>query len=242
MSEPRISCIVPAFNEAGRIGAVLAAVARHPLVGELIVVDDGSTDATADAVAAVPGVRLVRLGRNAGKTAALRAGLMLARAPTVFLLDADLAGLQAADVTALVRPVLDGDADVAISLRGNAPRLWRMIGVDYISGERVLPMAFIRPHLGVLVDLPPFAFEVWLNRLFIEHRARLAIVPWPGVRSPLKQAKLGLVSGVRADFRMMRDIFRTVPPLDAAAQIVALRGLRVQAGAAARQRARSDRP
>ena len=89
----------------------------------------------------------------------------------MLLLDADLVGLRPADVTALVRPVLDGSADVAISLRGNAPRLWRMIGLDYISGERVLPMDFLRPHLGALVDLPPFAFEVWLNRLFIERRA-----------------------------------------------------------------------
>jgi len=242
MMTPRLSCIVPAFNEAERIGRVLAAVARHPLVGEVIVVDDGSTDATADVVASVSGARLVRLGRNSGKTAALRAGLMLARAPTVLLLDADLVGLRPADVTALVRPVLDGDADVAISLRGNAPRLWRMIGLDYISGERVLPMAFLRPHLGSLVDLPPFAFEVWLNRLFIERRARLAVVPWPGVRSPLKSSKLGLLAGVRADARMMRDIFRTVPPLRAALQIRAMRALRVPPAAPAPAPARTERP
>jgi glycosyltransferase involved in cell wall biosynthesis len=242
MSALRLSCVVPAFNEADRIGRVLAAVARHPLVGELIVVDDGSTDATADVVAAIGGVRLVRLGRNSGKTAALRAGLMLARAPTVLLLDADLVGLRPADVAALARPVLDGSADAAISLRGNAPRLWRMIGLDYISGERVLPMDFLRPHLGSLVDLPPFAFEVWLNSLFIERRARLAVVPWPGVRSPLKSSKLGLLAGARADARMMRDIFRTVPPLRAAAQIHAMRGLRVPTGAPAPQPARTEQP
>jgi glycosyltransferase involved in cell wall biosynthesis len=242
MMTPRLSCIVPAFNEADRIGRVLAAVARHPLVGEVIVVDDGSTDATADVVASVSGARLVRLGRNSGKTAALRAGLMLARAPTVLLLDADLVGLRPADVTALVRPVLDGSADVAISLRGNAPRLWRMIGLDYISGERVLPMAFLRPHLGSLVDLPPFGFEVWLNRLFIERHARLAIVPWPGVRSPLKSSKLGLFAGVRADARMMGDIFRTVPPLRAAVQIRAWRGLRVRPDRAARAPVPTERP
>ena len=242
MSVTHLSCIIPAFNEAERIGRVLAAVARHPLIDEVIVVDDGSTDATPDVVAGVARVRLVRLGRNSGKTAALRAGLMLARAPTVLLLDADLVGLKPADVTALVRPVLDARADVAISLRGNAPRLWRMIGLDYISGERVLPMEFLRPHLGSLVNLPPFAFEVWLNRLFIERRARLAIVPWPGVRSPFKQTKLGLLAGMRADVGMMRDIFRTVPPLRAAAQIRAMRGLRVRPGAPVGQGARTDRP
>lgn len=230
---PRVSCVVPAFNEAARIGRVLAAVAGHPLVDEVIVVDDGSTDATADTVADaardLPGLRLVRLGRNGGKTGALRAGLLLARAPTVLLLDADLVGLRPVDVTALLRPVLDGTADVAISLRGNAPWPWRLIGLDYISGERVLPMDLLRPHLGALVDLRPFGFEVWLNRLCIERRARIAVVPWPAVRSPFKRSKAGLRAGLRSDVGMMRDIFRTVSPLGALGQIVAMRALRVRA-------------
>ena len=56
-------------------------------------VDDGSTDATVAAAGAVPGVRVVALGRNGGKTRALRAGLLQVAAPTVLLLDADLVGL-----------------------------------------------------------------------------------------------------------------------------------------------------
>ena len=98
---PGVSCVVPAFNEAARIGRVLVAVASHPLIGEVIVVDDGSTDATADAVAAaVPGVRILALGRNGGKTQALRHGLLAAAGSRVLLLDADLVGLEPEHVTA----------------------------------------------------------------------------------------------------------------------------------------------
>jgi cellulose synthase/poly-beta-1,6-N-acetylglucosamine synthase-like glycosyltransferase len=43
----RLSCIIPAYNEAARIGAVLDAVLGHPWIDEVIVVDDGSTDQTA---------------------------------------------------------------------------------------------------------------------------------------------------------------------------------------------------
>ena len=225
-----VACIVPAYNEAARIGRVLAAVAGHPLVGEVIVVDDGSTDATVAVAGAVAGVRVVALERNGGKTRALREGLLRVEAPTVLLLDADLVGLEAGDVTALLGPVLEGRADVAISLRANAPRAWRLIGLDYISGERVLPMALLRPHLNALGDLPKFGFEVWLNRLCIREGCRIAVVPWPGVASPWKSAKLGVLRGVRADAAMMRDIFGTVSPLEAARQIRAMRRLRIARG------------
>ncbi len=224
---PGVSCIVPAYNEAARIGRVLGAVAGHPLVGEVIVVDDASTDATGAVAGAVPGVHVVTLDRNGGKTRAVREGLLRVAAPHVLLLDADLVGLEPRHVTALLGPVLGGRADVSISLRENAPRTWRMIGLDYISGERVLPMDRLRPHLEELGDLPKFGFEVWLNRLCIRHRLSLAVVRWPGVASPSKGSKLGLLRGMRADAAMMRDIFRTVSPFEAAGQIAAMRRLRV---------------
>lgn len=224
---PGVSCVVPAFNEAARIGRVLVAVASHPLIGEVIVVDDGSTDATVAVAAAVPGVRILALGRNGGKTQALRHGLLAAAGSRVLLLDADLVGLEAEHVTALLLPVLEERADIAISLRENAPWPWRWLGLDYISGERVLPMALLRPHLNELGALPKFGFEVWLNRLCIGERCRLAIVRWPGVASPFKTAKLGLLQGLRADAAMMRDIFRTISPPAAVGQIVAMRRLRI---------------
>ena len=46
-----VSCVIPAYNEAARIAGVLEAVTRHPLINEVIVVDDGSTDETPNVVA-----------------------------------------------------------------------------------------------------------------------------------------------------------------------------------------------
>ena len=193
---------------------MLAAVARHPLVDEVIVVDDGSTDATADVAAAVPGVRLVRARaeQRQDRGAAGRAACWRGRRRCCCSTPTS-SGSQPRHVTALLRPVLDGRADVAISLRGNAPRLWRLIGLDYISGERVLPMDLLRPHLGELVDLPPFAFEVWLNRLSSSGAPARDRALAGGARARSRAAKLGLLAGLRADAGMMRDIFRTVPPL-----------------------------
>ncbi len=214
-----VSCIVPAFNEAPRIGAVLTTLAAHPMIDEVIMVDDGSADATAAVALTVAGVRVLRLAANGGKTRALAAGILAARHDYLLMIDADLTGLGADDLTRLMRPVVQGRADMAISLRRNAPRLWHWIGIDYISGERMLRRALILDALDEVNMLPRFGFEVWMNRLLLRQKARIAVVDWPEVDSPMKAQKQGRWAGWNADLRMMRDLFQTVPPLGLLRQI-----------------------
>ncbi len=96
-NQPSISCVVPAYNEAANLGPLLQALtsaldALSPH-WEVIVVDDGSTDATPLALLPWlqrPGVRYLRLSRNFGKEAALTAGIDHAHGAVVVLIDADL--------------------------------------------------------------------------------------------------------------------------------------------------------
>jgi glycosyltransferase involved in cell wall biosynthesis len=222
-----VSCVIPAYNEAARIAGVLAAVRAHPLISEVIVVDDGSRDATAH-IAREMGARVIVQPQNGGKTRALLAGVIAARSEYFLMLDADLQGLTARDVTALIAPVLDKHAEATISLRGNSPAPWRGLGLDYISGERVLPRSWVLARSADLERLAGFGFEVWLNAIWIEKCAAIAVVPWPDVRSPMKSEKAGLLAGMRADAGMMRDIFRTVSPLTALRQIIQMRNLIVK--------------
>ncbi|MGR3375184.1 glycosyltransferase family 2 protein [Salipiger abyssi] len=229
---PRLSCIIPAYNEAPRIGAVLAAVLDHPLICEVIVVDDGSSDGTADRAEALatdaPTLRVIRQPQNGGKSRAVATGIEAARGEHLLLLDSDLLGLDADHLSDLIVPVLERRADAAISLRRNAPLLWRALGIDYISGERVMPRALLAAHTGTLRGLPRFGLEVFINRLWLSDGLRLAIVRWPGVDSPLKHTKRGgWIDGLRADAAMLRDIFRTVPPAETLRQILALRARRI---------------
>jgi len=223
----RLSCIIPAYNEAARIGAVLDVAVGHPLIHEVIVVDDGSTDDTAR-VAARAGVRLVQMPQNGGKARALAAGTALAAGDWLMFLDSDLIGLTRDDLTRLIEPVLTEKAHTAISLRRNAPVLWRWIGLDYISGERVMPKAMLAAHLPQLDHLPRFGVEVFLNALWISTARRLAVVRWDGVVSPSKSSKHGLLQGITGDLGMVRDILQTVGIKTAAQQILRLMRQRVR--------------
>ncbi len=96
-ARPAISCVVPAYNEADNIGPLLQGLTAQLVAltdrWEVLVIDDGSRDATPAAVApwlATPGVRYLRLSRNFGKEAALTAGIDHAGGDVVLLMDADL--------------------------------------------------------------------------------------------------------------------------------------------------------
>lgn len=221
-----VSCVIPVYNEGTRIAGVLSAVVGHPLVAEVIVVDDASTDDTGRIVKSVEGVRLICLDRNRGKTWALHVGLQESTRSVLLLLDGDLVGLTAGHITSLVTPVLEGRADVAMSLRENAPRIWKLIGLDYISGERVFSRDLLKNRLDAIKTLPRFGFEIYLNRVFVEQRYRIAIVAWRGGRSPFKNLKYGFLRGMLADLRMFSDILRTASPLELVRQIRVLLQLR----------------
>ena len=96
-ARPAISCVVPAYNEAANLGLLLTGLTTQLATltdrWEVIVVDDGSHDATPTAMApwvTRPGVRFLRLSRNFGKEAALTAGIDHAAGEVVLLMDADL--------------------------------------------------------------------------------------------------------------------------------------------------------
>ena len=89
-----LSVVVPAYNEETRLGAAIAAyLGALPAAAEVVIVDDGSTDATAEVARALARadarVRVLRLPENRGKGFAVRAGVLAARGDRVLMADAD---------------------------------------------------------------------------------------------------------------------------------------------------------
>ena len=128
-----LSIIVPVYNEAATVRHVIERllVIDLPAAREIVVVDDGSTDGTLQALEDLPAqpdtLRILHVDVNAGKGSAIRLGLRHARGSIVAVQDADLE-LDPAHLADLVQPILDGRAQVVygsrfLEGRPNAPWL-----------------------------------------------------------------------------------------------------------------------
>ena len=225
MSASIFTCIICAYNEARRIGEVLCAVATHPLLNEVIVVDDGSTDNTADIVRSFPPVRLISSAENRGKSRAFAEAVRAAKNDYIMCLDADLKHLTAANITELAEPVLSGDFDMSISVRKNSLAIYRWLGLDFVSGERVIPKRIVAACLSEIDKLPRFGIEVYMNERIIKERLKIAVVTLENVDNTRKAEKMGLCRGTFADWKTALDVLRVTSPLEVVRQNYRMRAL-----------------
>lgn len=204
-----VTVIIPAFNEAPRLGNVLDVVRSATRVQEIIVVDDGSSDATAE-VARAHGVRLLRHATNMGKGTAMRTGALEAKGELLLFLDADLRHLTPAQVDALIAPVYDRQAEMSVGTfrgGGTATDFAQRVSPN-LSGQRCLWRDFFLA--APLVDGSRFGVEIALT---IHARAcnfERKLVVLEGVTHPVRETKLGVLRGVLSRLRMYTEIFLTL--------------------------------
>ncbi|MDO8566923.1 MAG: alpha/beta fold hydrolase [bacterium] len=201
--EEKATAIIPAFNEAGRIDAVIKTLLHTPSVGEIIVIDDGSSDGTAAVAKSAGNVRVLVNEHNIGKAASMERGVRHATHEVIFFCDADLIGFTPAHAEAIIRPVIMETYDMFIGMRGNLmQRTVRAWGLN--SGERALRKA-------VWYHLPKYykhryRIEVGLN-YYVKHYTRKGF-SWKmfGYSQPIKESKYGVVSGTFLRWRMNFDV------------------------------------
>ncbi|HSW45136.1 MAG TPA: glycosyltransferase family 2 protein [Phycisphaerae bacterium] len=136
-----LAVVIPAYNEQATIETVLRKVDALPFVREIIVVDDGSVDGTADRVRAVdsPRVRLLRQERNQGKTAAVRRGVREATSPLIVIQDADLE-YDPAEIPFVIAPIQTGQADVVYGSRFLVRRTTRVLYFYHFLANKFLTL------------------------------------------------------------------------------------------------------
>jgi hypothetical protein len=222
--------LVPAYNEADRVGATVAALRALPGVAEVLVVSDGSTDATA-AVALEAGAHCLDLPRNIGKGGALNAGLAaltgrvaegLSPEPVALLLaDADL-GDSAGKLDALLAPVLAGEADLVIAdlppqpgakgfgvaigmARWGLQRIGGQTLAEPLCGQRAVRWSALSP---LVPFAPGFGVEVAMTLDAWAGGLRVAEVPLDLRHRPTGRTVGGIVHRGRQAGSIARELLR----------------------------------
>ncbi len=223
---PLLSIIVPVFNEAATVGAVLDRLrAVHlPAAREIVVVDDGSTDGTRavlDAIARGPDLRVVHAARNGGKGSAIRLGLAEIRGTVVAIQDADLE-LDPAQLADLVQPILDGRANVVYGsrfLEGRPEAPWVTIAANrfltwvtnVLYGARLTDMETCYKLMtaplarSLVLESDRFEIEPEITSKLLRRGERILELP---VRFSPRTRQAGKKIGWRDGWHALRVLFR----------------------------------
>lgn len=164
-SLPSVSVIIPVYNEVRTVASVVEIVRTWPAAPEIIVVDDGSTDGTAEALNAVgERITLITLPRNRGKSAAVSYGIKACHGDVVMLLDSDLVGLTHASLDKLVRTFVSRKADMVLG----CAEFWsvgKFAPFDHLTGQRVMRRSDLVPVLDQIAGYG-YGLELFLNDYF----------------------------------------------------------------------------
>jgi glycosyltransferase involved in cell wall biosynthesis len=210
ITKNKISVVIAAYNEAPRIAQVLSVVEHHPLVHEVIVINDGSTDITSEIIQKF-NVTLIENNVNIGKTLSVKKGIKASKNDLIMLLDADLQGLTKEAVSNLAKPVIDGRVDWTLSLRNNSFHIMKLLKVDWVSGERVIPknllmdpLIWSNPNIG-------YGLETLINKSLLRDHKTFRSVYLPNVTNTNKAKKIGFLKGWVNDFKMVGQISKVIP-------------------------------
>ena len=215
----RVSVIIPAYNEAENIKEVVSKLRELKMSFDIVVVDDGSTDGTAD-VAKSLGVRVVKHGKNWGKGAAIRTGIANSKGGIVVIQDADLE-YDPKHIPKLLEPIEKGEADVVYGSRflGNIQGMkkahlfgnWFLsLATSAIFGKRITDMEtgykVFAPGVVESLDLKSDGFDIEPEITAKIIRKNYRIVELPITFSSRKKGvkKISVWDGIKAFFLLLK--------------------------------------
>lgn len=224
----KISVVVPAYNEERTIESILGSLLKSvPDVHEIIVVDDGSEDRTAqlaqDCARAEPRIRVLKSAKNAGKTAALKRGFAASTGDVVIVQDADLE-YDPQEIPCLVEPIANGDADVVYGSRFLIRREARVLYFrHYLANQFLTFLSDLLTDLNLtdvetgykafrgeiirqmVIESSRFGFEIEVTAKVAKLHCRVYEVPisYHG-RTYEEGKKIGFADGLAALFYIVR--------------------------------------
>jgi polyisoprenyl-phosphate glycosyltransferase len=201
------TAIIAAYNEEKTIADVLTALSRSPLIDEIIVVSDGSTDDTV-AIARTFDVTTIALKENRGKGYAMRVGVEWASNDVLFFVDGDMFNVTEEHIASLVLPVLSGESDMNVGVRHRGPALnfmhLKLKFGPVLSGIRVM-------RRKVFETVPQqyqerFKIEAALNCFCAKAGYGQQQTIIYNLGHLIKESKRGVLSGLLGRWDMIREV------------------------------------
>ena len=201
----QITAIVPAYNEAERIGRVLSVLTTYSHFEEVIVVDDGSTDNTEEIVKRYP-VRYVKNAANEGKGHAMDTGVALSRGGIILFIDADVLGLTHEIIDAILKSVVDGTVDMSIGMRNRKIYYLHfvVIFIPLFGGERAVTKKLWQMLPGYYKHR--FRVEAGLNFYARHYGKGFDYKVFKGLSQVIKEKKYGLREGLKQRWHLCANV------------------------------------
>lgn len=212
MNNTRVAAIVPALNEEANIGNVLKVLLESKDLDEVIlVVDDGSTDRTAE-IGGNLGAKVLILPKESGsgKGNAMKQAVKSTDAEVIVFIDADLIGLTLEHISLLVRPILENRAAMCAGVRGRYKGLPRFfIKIDpllAIGGERAMKRSIFESIPEKFIQ--GFAVETALNYYCRRKKLKVLYPELKNLTVIIKEKKWGFWKGFRNRLKMIWQLIR----------------------------------
>jgi glycosyltransferase involved in cell wall biosynthesis len=224
----RLSVVIPAYNEEDTIAKVIQSLVRElPDLHEIVLVDDGSTDRTAEIGESFcrqePRLHVIRQPSNQGKTAALRVGFAATTGDLVIVQDADLE-YDPADIPMLIEPILLGKADVVYGSRFMIRRSARVLYFrHYLANQFLTFLSNLLTDLNLsdvetgykafrgeiirkmVIETRGFGFEIEVTAKVAKLRCRVYEVPISYYGRTYEEGKkIGMRDGIDAIYYILK--------------------------------------
>jgi len=202
-----ISAVIPVYDEEKTVERVIKTLLSHPLIGEVIAINDGSTDRSGEILKRFgEKIKLINLKKNHGKGFGLSVGTKRANGEIITFWDADLINFAHKHIDSLLKPILSGEAEIVLGY-GVRENNKADVALSGLTGERAYYRRDLLPHLTKMARTR-FGVEVYLNNAL--KKKRTAKIPWPDLRALFKTDKFGPQKAFREYFKASLEIARTI--------------------------------
>lgn len=186
MEHEDLSVIIAVYNEVRTIGSIVEIVRTWGKAGEIVVVNDGSTDKTQELLGQfTDSIRVISYKTNKGKGYAIERGISLSSGSVLMFLDGDVVGLTHKDLDRMLTPVVLGKADMVIGVA----QFWNAGSFEPfndLSGERVLFRKNVLDHLHLMKNIG-YGVELLLNDLHKTKRVLSVRLPYVNILKKIEK-------------------------------------------------------